>query len=321
MDSKFDYTETIENYIRGEMSGDQKIQFESQLNQDPLLKEELQMQEDLIQSIQKVRITELKSRLDGVQIGIFDGITSTVGFKVLTTTMITAVIGMASYYAFFNSGEEQPMEQVSGEQIAENTNPEVGQILDNKEEQSKPNSESESGIGESEPSTEPSEKPIEQSTQEEATPQPEKPAERTVSEETTQPAEDEKPVDFNPVLPDLDDNFAEEDSTPANDIEVPNNELGPSVVETKTTFEIENKSDTKNHFHYRFKSGKLILFGDFSKSTYEIIELNSTLGKSFYLYYDNNFYPLSVENTKITELRVLTDKTLIDELKKIKGDN
>ena len=63
MDSKFDYTETIENYIRGEMSGDQKLQFESQLNQDPLLRDELNLQKDLIQSIQDVRRAELKALL------------------------------------------------------------------------------------------------------------------------------------------------------------------------------------------------------------------------------------------------------------------
>lgn len=333
MDSNFDYTETIENYIRGEMSGDQRVQFENQLSQDPLLKEELQIQEDLIHSIKEVRRVELKSRLDGVQVGIFDGITSTTGFKVLATTLITTIIGVGSYYAFFNSGE-QPLDGATQEQIAETQTPEVGEIAEKGKKDSKAASkeEKEEAKESDTNSKQTGEKETETASEnaEEATTVPasendanvstQKPASKQ-EQSSDQKKEEEKPVDFNPVIPDLDDNFAEEDSTPANDIEVPDNELGPSVVETKTTFEIETKSDTKNQFHYRFKSGKLILFGDFSGSTYEIIELNSTLGKSYYLYYNSNFYPLSVDNTKITELRVLSDKTLIDELKKIKGDN
>ena len=325
MDSNFDYTETIENYIRGEMSGDQRVQFENQLSQDPLLREELQIQEDLIHSIKEVRRVELKNRLDGVQVGIFDGITSTTGYKVLATTLITAVIGVGSYYAFFNSGQE-PVEEAAQEQVAETQTPEVGEIVEKGKKDSKADSKEkakESDTSAKQTEEKETEPASENAKEEAAVTTTESKAQKPASkQETTSDQEkEEQTVDFNPVIPDLDDNFAEEDSTPANDIEVPDNELGPSVVETKTTFEIETKSDTKNQFHYRFKSGKLILFGDFSGSTYEIIELNSTAGKSYYLYYNSNFYPLSVDNTKITELRVLTDKTLIDELKKIKGDN
>jgi hypothetical protein len=315
MDNKFDYTETIENYIRGEMSGDQKLQFENQLNQDPLLKEELVFQQDLIQSIQDVRKTELKSRLDGVQIGLFDGVTSTAGFKILATAVITTVIGVGSYYAFFNESSETSARQEETAQIIEEepkeTKPVVVEAEDKKKQPEETNMDS--AAAKKEPQL------IAKAEPKEEKPQPVRKEKK--AEPTVQKVEEDKDSDINPVIPDLSDNFAEEDSTPDNDIDIPDNELGPGTTETRANFEIETRTDSRNQFHYRFRSGKLILYGDFSGSTYEIIELNSSIGKSYYLYYDNNFYPLNVENTKITELRVLTDKTLIEELKKIKGSN
>jgi hypothetical protein len=311
MDNKFDYTETIENYIRGEMSGDQRLQFENQLNQDPLLKEELHLQQDLIQSIQGIRKAELKARLDGIQIGIFDGLTTTTGFKIVLATLITTMVGAGGYYAFFDKNPK-PIEQISSqEQPTVITRENEGlSILDSLEERK-----DEKKTTLDKDTVKNSRKVSDQDLIAKAEDR------KVVTDDKKQEIKEEEPADFNPVLPDLNDNFIEEDSTPDNDIDVPDNELGPSATETKGDFEIDTNSGTRNNFHYRFKQDKLILFGDFSGSTYEIIELNSSLGKSYYLYFNENFYPLNVENTKVTELRVLTDKTLIEELKKIKGDN
>lgn len=77
---------------------------------------------------------------------------------------------------------------------------------------------------------------------------------------------------------------------------------------------VENDaSDKKYTFHYKFHKGKLILYGTFDSSLYEILEING-LKRSVFLYYKEKFYILDENQMKIKMLESIQDPTLIQKL-------
>jgi hypothetical protein len=71
-----------------------------------------------------------------------------------------------------------------------------------------------------------------------------------------------------------------------------------------------NKSNNKS-MYYQFSGNKLNLFGDFSSSTYEIVELNNNGRKQLYLKFNNAYFELDqnkVTKTLLTEVN--NEKTL-----------
>ena len=67
MDNDF-YTDKIEAYLLNKLDLEDKIAFRQVFEKDPILKSELQFQEQIIEAIQTNRKMELKARLDAIQI-------------------------------------------------------------------------------------------------------------------------------------------------------------------------------------------------------------------------------------------------------------
>ncbi|EAY30725.1 hypothetical protein [Microscilla marina] len=68
MMNKYFYSDKIENYILGNLSESEKIAFEELIEQDPVLKNELDLQQETIQSMQDQRKAQLKHRLNNIQV-------------------------------------------------------------------------------------------------------------------------------------------------------------------------------------------------------------------------------------------------------------
>ena len=62
------YTDTIEAYLLNKLDIEDKIAFRQVIEKDPILKSELQFQGQIIEAIQMSRKTELKARLNAIQI-------------------------------------------------------------------------------------------------------------------------------------------------------------------------------------------------------------------------------------------------------------
>lgn len=84
------------------------------------------------------------------------------------------------------------------------------------------------------------------------------------------------------------------------------------AVETNTTNE-------KYSFHYQFSQGKLILYGNFDKGLYEVLEVNGD-NHSVFLYYKNDYYLLNERHSAITPLSPIKDLELIRKLKEFRGN-
>ena len=62
------YSKLVERYLEGEMSGQEAMEFEQLMNKDPMLAGEYNLQQDIVSGIKDYRKSELKLRLDNVDV-------------------------------------------------------------------------------------------------------------------------------------------------------------------------------------------------------------------------------------------------------------
>ena len=300
MSRKFDYTAQIENYLEGNMSGDEMKAFEASLQTDPALKAEFQLQQDIVNSLKAYRKAELKSRLDQVNVGSYSG--NLTGLKIAFTAAITAAVGLGVYYI----ATQEPDNTTSEIQLEEKIEISPLQIESAPENApTKTNAEHIIPLEEVEKIEETAKAPSE-------TLEAKKPEEAKVAEKS--PSKTEKTVEV--VKPKVIEHFEDEHPEESNTtLEAPKNKLEESVVaDGLSTVEIESKGDHTNSFHYKFYNNKLYLYGDFKNIPYEIIEFNTVSGKSLYLYYQGSYYYLELNQMEMTPLPKINEEKLIEEL-------
>jgi len=84
--------------------------------------------------------------------------------------------------------------------------------------------------------------------------------------------------------------------------------------------EIVSEVGHSKGFEYKFFSNKLYLYGDFGKIPYEILELNSSLGKRLFLFYQNEYYSLKMNQKERIPLEKVVEQKLVKELEIIKNN-
>lgn len=270
--------ELIDDFLTNRLGAQEKVFFEQQMNSDPALKADVELQKQIIESVKKARVAELKAMLNNVPIsgGYTSGITAAKFAAVVGTA---ALVGTALY--FYLKPEE--LEKKSEISITKNeiTTPvqqdESAPVIENKE------------IGKQTPI-----KPeVEVKKQE-------------VKKEVVKPSTTNQPKI---EVADPSDEFPENSST---DIaKVPNNNSGV----TNSHIEVEMDSSNKKYsFHYQFAQGKLWLYGAFDKGLYEILEINGDK-KSVFLFYKDNYYMLDEKQRKIASLEPIRDGLLLKKLR------
>jgi hypothetical protein len=283
----------VGRYFDNEMSEIQRLEFENQLLQDSGLREEYNLQKDLIEGIKEVRRLELKARLDHIPINT--PLFQTIGFKSVVVASVTAGIGLGIYY-FLDQKNDGPISQVDiteNQLILEDLNkvPDIPEAItpivdDGKKSKQK--------IQETAPAKEDSK-----------------------SEPLTLNSEEEpKIIEPNVIEPDVVEDFAEEDFA-SEEIAVENqiNSIEKVKENVESTVEVATVPDKKNKFHYKFFENKLYLLGNFSEMPYEIIEINSKSGKSYFLFYNESFYKLKTDQLKPAPLEKIENDSLVNELK------
>jgi hypothetical protein len=302
MENPLNKEELIEAYIRQELSADQTQSFEAELAGDVDLQHELSMQRDIISVIKESRRLEFKAKLDAINIKTP---------FINTNYMIAGISGIAaialiSFYTLFNSPEITVSENdlAQSETIDESQSIELEEAIEDKSSKSLVE-----------------EKSIEQTEIESESP--------IVSEVTS---------DFVIELESGDNEELEDESseTIANITKptIPGEGNGEgfaiSQLDSESTgktsselrkvskFDVEITSNDKYGFHYKFYNSKLYLYGDFSKSTYELLELNSNGQRNLYMYFDNKYYALDNNQLKITKLTALKDRATIHGLNNLR---
>jgi hypothetical protein len=296
MNKNLSNEQLVGRYLDNEMSEIERLEFENQLLHDSDLKEEYNLQKEIIEGIKETRKLELKTRLDNLPINT--PLYQTIGFKSLIVASISAGIGFGAYY-LLSDPDELSMSEVDVTQHQELTtqNEHIPTIPDAIE----------PIIDEEKKAAASAKKEIQQPSAKNENPIVSKNNEQTKEPEIIQP---------NVIEPDVVEEFQEEDFT-SEEINVENqiNDLEKVKENVESTVEIETVRDRKNRFHYRFFENKLFLLGNFSEMPYEIIELNTQAGKSYFLFYNGNFYRLETEQLKPSPLIKIENDSLVSELK------
>lgn len=273
--------ELIDDYLTNKLSGADKNKFEQQLESDPLLKSEVEVQSQIITGLRQARAAELKAMLNKVPVG------GPVGFELTPLRLAAGVVGTAlvvtaSLFYFQDTNVEMP-------QLSTSVEDSLKQIEEDQPEEPKNNDLQ----SEEKPGLEP---------------------ENEKSEEEKKEVPVVKPkTKTEPTKPSLDV------IDPSGDLEGSAPDRGTSHATTNsvnpTAIQVDVDSTVKKYgFHYQFTQGKAILYGDFDKSLYEIIEVNGEK-RSVFLFYKDQFYLLDENSTSITELEPIQDKDLIRLLK------
>ena len=291
MNKNLNNEEFVNRYLDNELSEIDKLDFENKLLNDADLREEYNFQKDLVNGIKEVRRMELKSRLSNIPIEI--PVYQTIGFKTIAAVTVSAGIGLGAYF-FLDNKNDTPITKIdlnqnNSELVEEYTIPEIPKAI--------------TPIIEEKTSDDTPQVAVKKNKQQVAV------AKRT---EEAKP----KVIQPNVIQPDVLKPSDEEDfesNEIGNDNQVNNLESIKENIESNVA--VSTVKDKKNKFHYKFFENKLYLFGNFSEMPYEIIELNSSKGKIYFLYYNESYYQLNKEQVKPTPLVKIENDSLVNELK------
>lgn len=281
----------IDDYFDGRMSETEMKEFEAQLNTDPELQREFNIQKEIIETIKGVRKAELKARLDNVQVG--GGFTSSFSFtKIATSVVIIAGIGIGGYF-YLN---EEPKEEIKDQ---------ADEIVDtgvpDKDEKQSPELEDKE------------EETTEKEEREEQTDEMKSEKQEEIKDQTT-----EKTVP-QPVTPDVIEEFDDEEKS--TDIAIPENNLINNSNFSRSRVDIEIKKDANYDFHYLYTGDKLFLYGNFTDTgePYQILEIKKSISDSMFLYYKEKFYAIDRDKKEISPLIEITNDEIKEKLEEIKN--
>lgn len=277
--------ELIDDYLSNRLSEADRKTFEQQLQSDPALKADVEFQSQIIEGLKQARIAELKAMLNKVPVG--GSSIQLTPLRIAAGLVGTAVLITAAYFYYRNN--EQPLPKISTSledsiKIAEDQKPE----------------------------------PIVAT--------PEQTEESIIKKEEVKPAvkkqesvKSEKPVPSKtqvakPTIDVIDPSADLNESTPSKGTELT---AKPAISPSKVDVDIDS-TNKKYGFHYQFVKENVVLFGDFDKSLFEIIEINGEV-HSLFLYYKQNYYRLDETQTEVTPLQVVTDKALIQLLREYRS--
>lgn len=273
--------EIIEAFIKGDLSEADKVSIESQMEQDPLFKSEVELQKDIINSLKSFRKNELKDRLNKVDVSSTSYFNYT-AMKIAASLLITAFLSYGIYY-YINSNSEETKVEIEENNESKSTSNSSEVLVDGfKEPQhlAKKNT-----VEEKTPATKPVSKP-------------------KVSKEAKE----------NIVTPNVIDTFEEGQSIVKENIVTNSSESGTLTASKISDIEISHEETGNSQLMYKYLNKKLYLYGDFSQSPYELLELNSNAGKALFLYHNNRYYQLVDGQKNVTSLKSLSDSIVIKEL-------
>jgi hypothetical protein len=277
--------EQIDDYLANRLTGKDREEFESQLSHDPSLKTEVDLQRQIIEGIKQARAAELKTMLSKVAVSGGGAQIEFTVMRIAAGILLAGVVSAAAYY-YFRPGDFPPIENAAtdvsrGDKSKDNSkNPEIKKTEAEQTDETKKTDDRKDEI--------------------------KKPA---AEQEQATPAQ-------KPVL-ELADPSSDLESVERTDNELPldkgKSDIRPSQVQVEM-----DSSNKRYDFHYQFAGSKLMLYGSFNRSLYEVLEVNSG-NHSLFLFYKNDFYLLDESQENITKLTSIKDPTLLKKLREYRS--
>lgn len=290
--------ELIDQYHSGNMTPEQIVDFEKQLESNPELKAESNFQSDIINGLREVRKSELKTRLNAIDMnpGWMEFVHQSTLVKSFGGVALATLIGSGVYlYAEkqeFTNDNQIAIEISAPQQEELEFNYDYIEVANTDESNNVENT-----LLSQEMKADKSEVEISSSAKEET---------------STVPAPKLLTPDFNAPDP----NLIEEDGN----FEAADLDVLPSVTTSaKKEIDVSTENVKNVNIKYKYYDGKLFLSGDFDKAPYEILEINSARGRRIYIQYLDKYYQVNTTD-KLSDLPEVTDQKLIQELKLLKDN-
>jgi len=297
--------ETIDSFLRGDLTGDELENFNKALSADPKMQQEVSFQQDVVDSIKQYRHNQLKNRLNSIEMApVSVGSSASTYLKLAASIGIVALL-IGAFAILTNTQKEEnntpisDLETQSTESVIVST-PEPAISSNNNSTDQKTiapkNSNSE---------TKATSKIVDASTANSKT------KKSTVATNTNEASVNTSvPGDEEMTSDDMAfDSRSENFSTPTI-TNTDHSNISASVVKVNIVKE--------KNLAYRYFNNELYLHGNFSNSTYELFELNNKPSKQLFLYFENNYYELIQGKTKVTALVPITDKATLSQLAQLR---
>ena len=290
--------ELLDQYVSNRLAAQDRTAFEKKLAADSSLRQELQIQQRVVEKIREARVSELKTMFNSVPMSALETDGTSVGTKIALWAAVATVTG-AGIYFYLTSSNNNTASNVSVQE----------EVID-----------------QAPITTEPVEPPSTSKDQAQAT-ENEKPSEEAVSPQSDnkEEASDTPEVQADPQSEQsarrapLDVFDPSEEDRQSSDAKSPG-AVTESTPLHKSSIAVEFDSDNKQYdFHYQFKNGKLLMYGTFEKNLYEIMEFFSDNKRTVFLYYKDNYYLLNEEDEKVKPLTRINDPVLLKKLKDYRG--
>lgn len=289
------YSVQLEAYFSGEMSETDRILFEGKIEANPALKAEFEKQNDIIEGLKAHRTAELKTRLNNISVQptLIGALLQSSAVKPVAYGVATLILATGGYFFYNKEASIQYHIETLHAKNEYQTGSHVGlnpyRQLDYRFEGN-----------------------LQILDYVDAAPVMKK---RTLSNHSAPSAQD---ISFEvpEVVTSYEDSF-DKMEVDLNAMDKISQVAGISEVDKVN---IQTISSRKYNFHYRLEDDRLFLYGKFSESPYEIIEISTPGGhKKLFFYYHGDFYHLRKNATSITPLSKIENKDLILELDDLKG--
>lgn len=289
------YSSQLEAYFSGSMSETDRILFEGRVESDPMLKAEFDRQNDIVEGLRAHRAAELKTRLNNISVE-----PTLVGTIMQSSVMKTVTYGIASLvvatggYLYYNNTESAiqfHLEELESKSVysteSQLTLPEINS-LDYRFE----------GNTNVQDYVEP-------------TPVP--------KNKNTARVESNNSAGIAFEVPQVNPSHEESFNGMAVDLKAMDRIENVSGITEVDKVNIQTITSRKYNFHYRMEDNRLFLYGKFSESPYEIIEISTPGNKKLFFHYQGDFYQLRKNAAEITPLSKIENRELIQELNALKS--
>jgi hypothetical protein len=284
--------ELIDDYLSNRLRGAEKEAFDKQLQNDPALKSELDLQKQIIEGIRSARAKELKNMLSKVPVAE----TVNMDFSVLRMAaglIAAGVIGAAVYFA--TRGEMPPFKKAATDLKDKTEEVQKQEPIEQDKTQVAPDSNADPKASEN-PAIKQGDSKQEES--------------KKAGKQSPKQSEDIKPAE----KPKLDvanpsDELDNSDASKNEPAAGRRSDISPSHIQVEM-----DSSNKKYDFHYQFAGSKLMLYGSFDRSLYEVLEINGD-NHAVFLFYKDVYYLLDENQKKIAKLEPIKDPGLVNKLR------
>jgi hypothetical protein len=271
--------ELIDNYLTNRLEESQQVAFEKQLASDPSLRAYVEFQKSILEGVKNARAAELKAMLQKIPVG---GIAS---FDFPMLRMAAAIVGagllLTALTFYFRNGATPKMATSIEDSINKKIDSNDYELL---EEPIAPANKNEKGV----------EKEVVKK--------------GDLKDDISKTVKSPKIDAVDPSIEMIDNSSKESSGKEISKSVIANSHIGVDI----------DPSNKKYSFHYQFNKEKLILYGPFDKSLYEILEINGET-HSVFMFYKNTYYTLDEKKSAITLLEPIKDKALISKLSEYKA--